>query len=156
MAFTPSSSQGGSDLDGTGSSDGIVAEINITPLTDVFLVLLIIFMVTSSVLTQMGVNVQLPQSKQASEAAEPGGVIVTVTGQEQIMVNGASVARTHIEDALRLALSRSKDKTIVLVGDRRAVLGTVVEIMDAGKKAGASKFSVATAPEGGPSKAPER
>lgn len=147
MAMTPIGG-GSKGSDEFGESDTpIVAEINITPLTDVFLVLLIIFMVTSSVLTQMGVNVQLPQSKQAAENSEPGGVVVTVTGDGLIQVNGATVPHEQMGAALKIALSKTNDKTVVLEGDRRAVLGTIVEIMDEGKKAGATKFAVATTSE---------
>jgi biopolymer transport protein ExbD len=122
----------------------IVAEINITPLTDVFLVLLIIFMVTSSVLSQMGIQVQLPKSNQASEANQSPGVIVTVNSEGQIFLNGSPVDDAKLGPALQAALAKSADKTVILEGDRRAVLGTVVHIMDEGKKAGASRFAVAT------------
>lgn len=133
-----------SDLDSEFESPQIVAEINITPLTDVFLVLLIIFMVTSSVLSQMGVQVQLPKSNQAAEASSAPGVIVTVNSESSIYVNGTQVPDARIGEMLKAALAKSADKTIVLEGDRRAVLGTIVRIMDEGKKAGASKFAVAT------------
>lgn len=125
----------------------IVAEINITPLTDVFLVLLIIFMVTSSVLSQMGIQVQLPNSTNAAQSSATPAVIVTVNSDSQIYVNGTLVAGGDgdaLGAALRGALARSTDKTVVLEGDRRAVLGTIVRIMDEGKKAGATKFAVAT------------
>lgn len=135
--------RGSSEFDEFDSPD-IVAEINITPLTDVFLVLLIIFMVTSSVLSQMGIQVQLPQSKRASESTSSPGVIVTVNSESQIFVNGAPVNEGNLEQTLRTGLAKSTDKTVVLEGDRRAVLGTIVRIMDEGKKAGALKFAVAT------------
>jgi biopolymer transport protein ExbD len=122
----------------------IVAEINITPLTDVFLVLLIIFMVTSSVLSQMGIQVQLPKSNQASESNQSPGVIVTVNSEGQIFVNGSPVDDAKLGATLQAALAKSADKTVILEGDRRAVLGTIVHVMDEGKKAGASRFAVAT------------
>lgn len=127
----------------------IVAEINITPLVDIFLVLLIIFMVTSSVMSQMGIQVQLPQSKQAAEANASPGVIVSVNEASQIYVNGAAVPEERLGEALKAALAKSADKTVILEGDRRAVLGTIVRIMDEGKKAGAAKFAVATSSDGG-------
>lgn len=122
----------------------IVAEINITPLTDVFLVLLIIFMVTSSALTQMGIQVQLPQANRAANASQSPGVIVSVTSGNQIYVNGTVVNEASLGGALKNALEKSSDKTVILEGDRQAVLGTIVRIMDEGKKAGATKFAVAT------------
>lgn len=122
----------------------IMAEINITPLTDIFLVLLIIFMVTSSAMSQMGIQVQLPNANQAASAAASPGVIVTVTSSSEIFVNGSPTSEEKLGAALKDALAKSTDKTVVLEGDRRAVLGTIVHIMDEGKKAGAAKFAVAT------------
>src|SRR3954467_9058821 len=71
---------------------GIMAEINITPLTDIFLVLLIIFMVTSSVMSQMGVDVNLPAASQATSQAQPEGVIVSLLPNNQLRVNREAVA----------------------------------------------------------------
>ncbi len=122
----------------------IVAEINITPLTDVFLVLLIIFMVTSSVLSQTSIQVQLPKSNHAAESSATPSVIVSVNSDSQISVNGSPVSDENLGPALKAVLAKSADKTVVLEGDRRAVLGTVVRVMDEGKKAGALKFAVAT------------
>ena len=139
VASASSSFEGDEDFD-----QPIIAEINITPLTDVFLVLLIIFMVTSSVLSKMGVQGQLPKSNQAASANATPGVIVTVTSTGDIFVNGARTELSKIGAVLKARLANSVDKTVVLEGDRRAVLGTIVQIMDEGKKAGATKFAVAT------------
>lgn len=132
------------DFDGDLSGSDIVAEINITPLTDVFLVLLIIFMVTSSVLSQMGIQVQLPGSSQSSQSNTSPGVLVTVTSSGQILVNGVKVSDSELRFAMKSVLDKTPEKTVVLEGDRQAMLGTVVRIMDEGKKAGALKFAIAT------------
>src|SRR5207244_5127164 len=73
-------------------SEGIFAEINITPLTDIFLVLLIIFMVTSSVMNQMGVDVNLPMASKATAQVQPEGVIVTLLPGGAIRVNEQTLA----------------------------------------------------------------
>ncbi len=122
----------------------IVAEINITPLTDVFLVLLVIFMVTSSVLSQMGIQVQLPNSSKAATANTTPGIIVSVTNSGEILVNGNKTQENKLRLALSTLLAKTADKTIILEGDRRAYLGTVVKVMDEGKKAGAGRFAIAT------------
>ena len=70
---------------------GIVAEINITPLTDIFLVLLIIFMVTSSVMSQMGVDVNLPAASNATSQSQPEGVIVTLMTGGKMKINEQDV-----------------------------------------------------------------
>ena len=125
---------------------GIMAEINITPLTDIFLVLLIIFMVTSSVLSQMGVQVQLPKASQASSVTQAPGVIVTISKGGAISINGTGVPEDRLGEALKIMIDKSSEKTVVLEGDRQAVLGMVVKIMDEAKKAGAVKFAIATQP----------
>ena len=122
----------------------IVAEINVTPLVDIFLLLLVIFMVTSSAITSTNIPVQLPSSQQAANSAEDSaGVIVTVDAGGQLFVNTVAVERGQLGDALKLALAKSSSKTVVLEGDRQAMLGSVVEVMDEGKRAGAEKFAVA-------------
>lgn len=135
------------------SADGeaaIVAEINITPLTDIFLVLLIIFMVTSSVMTQQGVNVNLPQASNSTSQSQPEGVIVTLLPGGAVAVNGvkmAGVTAAQFEPALKNAFTKSRSRLVILEGDRQAFLGNAIEVMDHARKAGAEKFAIATAPE---------
>jgi biopolymer transport protein ExbD len=132
------------------ASADIVAEINITPLVDVFLVLLIIFMVTSSVMSQMGMEVNLPKASSGSSDAQPDGVIITLLAGGRVQVNGKEVAGTDfaaIEARVREALSQAKGKTVILEGDRQAFLGSAIQIMDAAKRAGATQFAIATAVE---------
>jgi biopolymer transport protein ExbD len=137
------------DDDPMGGESAIMAEINVTPLVDIFLLLLVIFMVTSSAITTSNIPVQLPQSKQAADSAqEATGVIVTVNANAEIYVNSVRVmGSAQLEDALKIALAKSTEKTVVLEGDREAMLGSIVEVMDVGKKAGALKFAVAAKSE---------
>lgn len=122
--------------------EGIVAEINITPLTDVFLVLLIIFMVTSSVISQQGKQVSLPEG-QVSETT-PEGVTVTIGKDNQIQVNDRTVSAEQLPGALKEAIEASRDKTVVLRGDREVILGQAVYVLDQAQLAGATGFAIAT------------
>ncbi len=127
----------------------IVAEINITPLTDIFLVLLIIFMVTSSVMTQSGVDVQLPSVAQKSQSAQPEGVIVTLMPSGGMKVNGQSLGNSagdlsQLKSALEQAFSKTSSRLVILEGDREAFLGSVMGVMDEARAAGADKFAIAT------------
>ncbi len=145
MAFKPQA--GRDDLDSDGS---IVAEINITPLTDIFLVLLIIFMVTSSVMTQSGVGVDLPQASQETSQAQPDGVIITLLPGAKVMVNQKEVVQGNwdvLETLVREAFTQSKSKLVILEGDRQAFLGSAIEVMDHARKAGAERFAIATSPD---------
>ena len=128
------------------TGDDIVAEINITPLTDIFLVLLIIFMVTTSVISSQGKNVDLPSSAVASQT--PAGVTVTLTAEDEVAIDGVVVTGDAIAPALKAALDRAKDKVVVLRGDRAVVLGRAVSILDMAQEAGATSIALATKPPG--------
>jgi len=128
------------------SRDDIVAEINITPLTDIFLVLLIIFMVTTSVISSQGKNVDLPSSAVASQT--PAGVTVTLTADDEVAIDGTVVTGDAIAPALKVALAKAKDKVVVLRGDRAVVLGRAVSILDMAQEAGATGIALATKPPG--------
>jgi biopolymer transport protein ExbD len=128
------------------TGDDIVAEINITPLTDIFLVLLIIFMVTTSVISSQGKNVDLPSSAVASQT--PAGVTVTITAEDEVAIDGAVVTGDAIAPAMKAALDKAKDKVVVLRGDRAVVLGRAVSILDMAQEAGATGIALATKPPG--------
>ena len=148
-ADLPKGNAGGLDLDLDLGDPGIVAEINITPLTDIFLVLLIIFMVTSSVMSQSGVNVNLPEASSATSQSQPEGVIVTLLPGGNLRVVDTQVGRGDyalLHRLLSAAFQKTKSRLVILEGDREALLGSAIEVMDQARKAGAEKFAVATQP----------
>lgn len=128
------------DGDG-GDGEGIVAEINITPLTDIFLVLLIIFMITSSAMVESGPKVDLPEAGVTS--SETKGIVVTVDQQDGIFVNGTQTPREQLAAGLRQAVEASDVKRVVLQGDKGVQLGDVVYILDEARAAGASEVAIA-------------
>jgi biopolymer transport protein TolR len=121
----------------------IVAEINVTPLTDVFLVLLIIFMITTSAMMKPE-GVDLPQSN--AEEQEQKGVIVTMTPSHEIFVNDRPVAGDDgsLTTVLKDALGHTNEKVVILAGDRQVVLGEVVRVLGLAKEAGAKGFALAS------------
>lgn len=128
----------------------IVAEINITPLTDIFLVLLIIFMVTSSVLTNTGVDVNLPTASPQTAQSQPEGVVISLRPQGKMAVNGLAIEAgdySTLEGSVRKAFEMTPSRLVILEGDRQAFLGSAIEVMDSARRAGAEKFAIATAPE---------
>jgi biopolymer transport protein ExbD len=131
------------NLDGD-NEQPIVAEINVTPLTDIFLVLLIIFMVTSTALTQQGTKVNLPRA--GAGGAEPSGIIVTATADHQIELNGKAVSLDGLRPALEVAFQKGSERNVILQGDRNVILEQAVQIMTIAKEAGADKIAIATAP----------
>ena len=128
-------------LSGSEDSSDIVAAINITPLTDIFLVLLIIFMITSSAMIESGGKVNLP--KAVATQTEARGTTVTLTPKREIYVNQKKVSEETLEPALREALSVSPDKLVILRGDRDVLLGETVKVMSIVKRAGASEIAIA-------------
>jgi len=127
--------------DGDGEGDDIVAEINITPLTDIFLVLLIIFMVTSSAMVESGPSVNLPEA--GATSSESKGVVVTVDETESLFVDGNPTDRETLRMALRVAIEQSDNKRVVLQGDRSVILADVVYILDEARSAGATEVAIA-------------
>lgn len=128
--------------------DAIVAEINITPLTDIFLVLLIIFMISSSAMLEGGLNVKLPSAKAAALTKSDTGkpTYVTIDKDGQIQINSQVIAEDQLAQTIRMALSETSDKTVVIRGDEAILLGKAVQIMDAARDAGAEKIALATQP----------
>ena len=138
MAMTP---RGGGDDNGD-----IVAEINITPLTDIFLVLLIIFMITSSAMIESGGKVNLP--KAVATQTESRGTTVTLTPKKEIFVNQRKVSEESLEKALQEALNNNANKTVILRGDKDVLLGETVKVMSIIKRAGATEIAIAAETEG--------
>ena len=132
MAITPLAREDNSD---------IVAEINITPLTDIFLVLLIIFMITSSAIVESGGKVNLPSAVKTQ--SEPRGTTVTITPNHEIYVNQKKVNEANLENALREVFNASPEKIVILRGDREVLLGEAVRVLSIVKKAGASEIAIA-------------
>jgi biopolymer transport protein ExbD len=126
--------------------DAIVAEINVTPLTDLFLVLLIIFMVTSTALIQQGAPVNLPKAQ--GSGAVPSGLIITATADHRIEVGGHPVTLEDLGNALRQEFEKGAERNVILRGDRHVVLEDAVRIMTIAKAAGAERIAIATEPQG--------
>ena len=132
MAISPPSSSNGG---------GLFWQINITPLTDIFLVLLIIFMITASISVESAARVGLPLAENTSP--EKHGVVVTYTMDHEIFVNSKDIPISELEPALREALQRIDPKIVVFQGDRKLPLGDLMKILNAAKAAGADQFAIA-------------
>ena len=123
------------------TDEDIVAEINITPLTDIFLVLLIIFMITSSALIESGANIKLPEVSKTETVSR--NVVVTLTTSGQIFINQKEINKNAFEDELKKALSESNTKVVILEGDKDALLGDAVKLISQAKDAGAKEIAIA-------------
>lgn len=127
-----------------GDPGRFLAEINVVPLVDVVLVLLIIFMVTAPLMYR-GIDIDLPRSSVNTIKPEDR-VVLTVSRDRAVFIDKARVPRVGLEEALgKLARSRP-DLTLYLRADRDVPYGTVVEVMDAIKQAGIERLGMITEP----------
>jgi biopolymer transport protein ExbD len=116
-------------------------QINITPLTDIFLVLLIIFMVTTSVTIEAASRIELPMAENTTP--ENKGVIVTYTAQHELFVNSKDVTEQDLESALSQALSHVNAKVVIFQGDQKVLLGDMIRILRIANAAGAKQIAIA-------------
>jgi len=131
-------------------SDGVFAEINITPLTDLFLVLLIIFMVTSSVIVQQGpgggaragLKVNLPKGGSADVTARSTDLSVAVLADGQFVLGGTIVSGEELSRAFDKARADNPDTVVIVQADEGVPHGTVVEVMELAKKAGLGQLAI--------------
>jgi biopolymer transport protein TolR len=119
-------------------------DINVTPLVDVMLVLLVIFMVTAPLLHQ-GVEVQLPKSVSQNLPKTPEDpLILSITKGGTYYLNESPVAKSQLKERLQLVLSRRRDKAVYLKADRNLPYGTVVETMDTLNRLGVESLGMVT------------
>ncbi len=144
-----------SSMDESDGPESVVAEINITPLTDVFLVLLIIFMVTATAAVDAekaareGVKVALPQADAAGPVTTKRAVpVLTITAANEIFLFSRKLDPnpTVIEQELKKALTEGNSDTLLLRGDKQVMLGSAVDIMSIAKRAGAKNIGILTQP----------
>ena len=130
---------------GNGRERGMMAEINVTPLVDVMLVLLIIFMVTAPMLTQ-GVDVNLPQANAKALRSEEERLVITVDANSRIFVGKQPMKFNQLSDALRAIVERRTDRQVYFRADRVVPYGFVVKVIAEVRNAGIEKLGMVTEP----------
>ena len=119
------------------------SEINVTPLVDVMLVLLVIFMVVTPLLREE-VPVELPEAANAEQAGDLSQVTLTLGAGGELRLNGEPVAEDQLVTELRVLYGTRADKTIFLESDRSLAYGRVVDAMDRCREAGVQQIGVLT------------
>ena len=124
---------------------GMLAEINVTPLVDVMLVLLIIFMVTAPMI-QQGVDVDLPEAKATAITQEEGKLILTLTAERRVFLGKMEIPMAELEEKLKANAKLQADRELFLHADKRLDYGTVVGVMAVIKNAGVDRLGMVTDP----------
>ena len=114
-----------------------------TPLIDIMLVLLIIFMVTSTAALESGLDIELPKTSITNEKKQDEILIISLGKDGSVALQGKAVKEDELSSAIAAKLQELKTEAVILEGDSAAFLGKAVEIMDMAKQAGAKSFSIA-------------
>ncbi len=128
-----------------GSGRKLMSEINVTPLVDVMLVLLIIFMVTAPMMME-GVEVNLPQTKTKSMKTQEDPLILSVTKNGDIFLENHTVKFEDLGKKIETVLKYRKEKEVLLRADKDIPYGIVVKVMAEVKRAGIAKLGMVTEP----------
>ncbi len=123
----------------------MMAEINVTPLVDVMLVLLIIFMVTAPMLTQ-GVDVNLPQANAKAMRADEERLVITVDANSRIFIGRQPVEFNVMSRRLRAIVAQRTDRQVFFRADRAVPYGFVVKVIAEARNAGIEKLGMVTEP----------
>jgi biopolymer transport protein TolR len=129
---------------GNGQTRSSLAEINITPLVDVVLVLLVIFMITEPVL-QSGIQVNVPKTRTVKQITEQR-MVVTIDRDQQIFLNDQPVNIHDLANKLHQGGGDPTHQAIYLRSDERVPFGAFATVMDAVKQAGITNVSIVTQP----------
>jgi biopolymer transport protein TolR len=125
-----------------------VSDINVTPLVDVVLVLLIIFMVTAPML-QMGIDVNLPRVKAKSVNVGEEKIVLTINGKKEIYLNEYKTPVGDLSTKLESIFKNRLDKEVYMRADKEVPYGFVVQVMAEVRKAGIDKLGMITEPPQG-------
>lgn len=127
------------------SNTGTMSDINVTPLVDVMLVLLIVFMVAAPLMTT-GVPIELPktQAKQLATPSEP--LTISVQADRKVFIDKAEIALSDLAAKLQALAKNGTDEQLMVRGDTNVPYGAIMEVMGVLNSAGFSKISLVTTP----------
>jgi len=132
-------------MNGDESGHSLISDINVTPLVDVMLVLLIIFMVTAPMMTH-GIKVDLPETESKSIKAQEDPLILSITREKEIFIENYKVELDDLGDKLSKIFANRAAKEILLQADKSVSYGFVITVMSQVKEAGITKVGMITEP----------
>jgi biopolymer transport protein ExbD len=126
---------------------GLITDINVTPLVDIMLVLLIIFMLTAHLIARQAIEVQLPKASQ-SASVQPTTLAVTLTREGRMYLNGNEVSPAALHEAVKAAMAKDPKTQAIIAGDKNVSHGRVVWVLDLVKSLGVTSFAIQIDPAG--------
>jgi len=130
---------GGANFDD--DEGGVITEINVTPLVDIMLVLLIIFMLTANIITQQSIEVELPNAV-TGETVESTTVAFTIDSEANVFLNGEATNEAQMRDALPILVKESDDIQAIIAADKSVSHGKVIWLIDLIRQLGIEKFAL--------------
>lgn len=124
----------------------IIVELNMTPLIDCVLQLLIFFMLSSSFVLQSGIHVDLPKAR-APRLQEEQNIVITITRTNDIFLNDEKMTIEQLPISLLEKIARSKDKAVLIKPDRRVETGKLIEVMGIAKSVNVESIGIMTEPK---------
>lgn len=121
--------------------DEAISEINVVPLVDIVLVVLIIFMVTAPMFMKPSINVNLPKAA-SGEASTPSQLSISITKEGTILLNGSSADETKVQTTSSELSQKNPDVQAIIAADQGVEYGKVVRVIDIVKTAGVKKFAI--------------
>ena len=131
----------------SGRRRGLITDINVTPLVDIMLVLLIIFMLTAHLIARQVIEVQLPKAAQASSVS-PTTLAVTLTREGRMFLNGTPASPEVLRAAIQTAVAKDPKTQVIVAGDKNVSHGRVVWVLDLVKSLGVTSFAIQIDPTG--------
>ena len=147
MGFSPGGNSTHTDS-GNYKSEAMLSEINVTPLVDVMLVLLIVFMI-SAPLMQQGIQVDLPKTKSPALSEQEKPYIIAVTKGGDVKVGGNTIAAARVTEHLKAVFEKRQKKEIFIQADKSLSYGVVATVMAQAQAAGISRIGLVTEPKTG-------
>jgi biopolymer transport protein ExbD len=128
----------------TGRRDPLITGINITPLVDIVLVLLVVLMVVSTYIVTQTMRVDLPRaSTESTPKSDP--LTLTILSEGSLLLDDQPIAEADVGQALAAAFAREADRAMVISADRTVPHGRVVEFVDLARQSGATRFAIKVA-----------
>jgi biopolymer transport protein ExbD len=126
---------------------GPITDINVTPLVDIMLVLLIIFMLTANLIAKQAIEVELPKASQGT-TTQPTVLAIVLTKQGDLYLNGAPATAQSLRQEVKAAVKKDPKTQVIISGDKGVAHGRVVWVMDTVKSLGVASFAIQIDPAG--------